>query len=1063
MLSIKASANATSALTYFDTEITRGDYLTNRGGILGKLHGRAAEMLGLPETCGRAEYAALLNNVNPVTGAQITERMHPDRIPGYDFTFGTPKTYTMLYERLVTDGRLEEAAALLKVHDHAVMLGMSKVEEDIQAQVNEADGKHYTRTTGNMAWAGFTHFDARPVDGVADRFIHTHAYLFNFTHDDKSGNRGGGKWKAVDLYQTMLDRVYYQAVYFQSLAAGMQSLGYEVERQGNSFELKGVARETIDKFSRRSAQVKERAEKLGVTGAKAKRNLASVTRAGKEEGLSEEETRKVFFERQSDEEKAVIGRHAAHTGKPVSPTGPSATDAIDHAIRHWSERKSVVGLKRFYETAIMRAVTSGLSLEDVEKAARNHPSLVFGRDKYGNEVVTTHEARAEERKLRDFVEARSVPSYAELRIAKGLPEYTIARTWLSQEQQAAVNHVMTSIDRVIGIRGGAGTGKTTTMEETIEAIEEASGKKVVVLAPTTTASHETLRESGFANAETIAKFLVDRNLQKEARGSIIYVDEAGMVGAPTMRRLLELSEHLGARVVLQGDTRQHASVERGDALRYLEEHGGLKFAELKEIRRQEPPEYKRAVESFAKGEAGDGFAKLRELGWVHEVTGEADGALHEKLVGDYLDVLDKAPKNAPRHKIGIIIATTHEEGDAVTDVVRKGMRARGKLGKEREGLSRLVPETWTAAERTEAHRYHAGHVVEFQQNAEGFTKGDRLYVRGVINGQVLVSTTKEGAVDALRIGDLGSRFQVYQERELALAVGDVVRVTQGGKDADGERVNRNARYIVQGFDGDGRVLLGTKTPHTTVGGPVAGNTVRKLSSKEAIHISYGYAMTSHASQSVSVDYVFSSLRKQSFVAMSQEQAYVSNSRGRKASYVYTDDYDGMVRAAERSGARMFASDVKDVRRKPIAKPANAPVVARTAAPKAGAASKATRPPKLDVPGVVLATEEQRRKEGEDRSVATRAANRDKGNRDSGKGFAAAAWAKIRQTAYAMMQAAFGQQRRENAVIAACAYAAIAPGAGRVPRAPEPPKPVLGKYTRQVQERGPDGRDTGRER
>jgi hypothetical protein len=61
----------------------------------------------------------------------------------------------------------------------------------------------------------------------------------------------------------------------------------------------------------------------------------------------------------------------------------------------------------------------------------------------------------------------------------------------------------------------------------------------------------------------------------------------------------------------------------------------------------------------------------------------------------------------------------------------------------------------------------------------------------------------------------------------------------------------------------------------------------------------------------------------------------------------------------------------------------------------------------------------------------------------------------------MMQAALGQQRRENAVIGAYAYAALAPGGSRVPHAPEPAKPVLGKYTRQIQE--PTRPETGPER
>jgi len=931
--------------------------------------------------------------------------MNPDRIPGYDLTFGAPKSFSLIYETLLAQGKTEQAAELLRVFENSVALAMSEVEKNAQAQVNEPNGKHYSRTTGNIVWAGFTHYQARPVDGVADPFVHMHAYVFNMTED-----RIEGKWKALDMYQTMVDRVYYQAVFFQSLAAGMQDLGYAIERQGVSFELEGIARETIDKFSRRTQEIQKHAEDLGVTSAAGKRNMAVVTRAGKDEGLSPEETRQVFRDRQNDEERPLIERLAeGHNGGPRMQQGPSAHEAIDHAIAHWFERKSAVGTRRLYATAIMHALESGLTLSDIEKAAREHPSLLFGADRFGNAVVTTREVRAEERFLREFVEHQTVPSFAELGAAKGVGEHAPSRDWLSDEQKRVVAHVMDSTDRVIGIRGGAGTGKTTAMQETVEAIEAATGKKVVVVAPTTTASHDTLRESGFEQADTLAKLLVDKDLQKQAKGGIIYVDEAGLIGAPTMRRLFELSANVGARVILQGDTRQHVSVERGDALRYLEQHAGLRFAELTEIRRQEHPGYRAAVESFAKGDVTEGYEKLDELGWVREIK---DGSMHETLVRDYLDTLDKAPKNAERHKVALIVTPPHEEIATVNGLVREGLRERGKLGPERE-LERLVPVTWTEAERQEPHRYRdperdGNLVVEFTQNATGFTRGERFTVKGILDGEVILAAA-DGSARVLPLEE-SARFQVYTTQALPVAVGDVVRVTQGGKDLDGARMNTNARYVVQGFDDEGRVLLGTKTLKNTFAGPPAGVVSRRLDGTSALHLAHGYAVTSHASQSATVDYVFASQSTKTFLATTREGAYVTESRGRKACYVYTDDKDGLVAAAERSSARMFASDVQEERREPAKAPGT--------------------PPKASAP----------------------------------KGLAAA-WDAIRARAASLLRKAWGQREEDNSIalnFAAkqrVAYATAA--AQRQPAQKAPAKTVFGKYTRLVQQ--PKAPDIGHER
>jgi hypothetical protein len=156
------------------------------------------------------------------------------------------------------------------------------------------------------------------------------------------------------------------------------------------------------------------------------------------------------------------------------------------------------------------------------------------------------------------------------------------------------------------------------------------------------------------------------------------------------------------------------------------------------------------------------------------------------------------------------------------------------------------------------------------------------------------------------------------------------------------------------------------------------------------------------------------------MAMSQEQAYVTESRGKKASHVYTNDYDGMVKAAERSGARMFASEVKASR-----KPAKA--AARTPAPTPAAVQQPTH---------VAA-----------RTVTPKGAESKPQARAPQKKGIAAAWARIHERATALMQAAFGLRQRENLALAAFALGVEPP---RSPETTPPARPVVGKYTQRVQ-------------
>ena len=56
-------------------------------------------------------------------------------------------------------------------------------------------------------------------------------------------------------------------------------------------------------------------------------------------------------------------------------------------------------------------------------------------------------------------------------------------------------------------------------------------------------------EAGFAKADTVARFLKDKEMQEAARGGVILVDEASQLGTRDMLRVFEMAEAVGARVL----------------------------------------------------------------------------------------------------------------------------------------------------------------------------------------------------------------------------------------------------------------------------------------------------------------------------------------------------------------------------------------------------------------------------------------------------------------------------------------------------------------------------------
>jgi hypothetical protein len=119
-----------------------------------------------------------------------------------------------------------------------------------------------------------------------------------------------------------------------------------------------------------------------------------------------------------------------------------------------------------------------------------------------------------------------------------------------------------------------------------------------------------------------------------------------------------------------GDTKQHHSVQRGDALRILERSGDIAQAELTKIHRQRIPELRAAIEYLSKGWTGEGFDKLDKFGAIQEIAVAAD---HLAAIAEtHIEALEA-------QRSSLIIAPTHGECRSIAGAVRKAMKKKGLL------------------------------------------------------------------------------------------------------------------------------------------------------------------------------------------------------------------------------------------------------------------------------------------------------------------------------------------------------------------------------------------------
>ena len=415
----------------------------------------------------------------------------------------------------------------------------------------------------------------------------------------------------------------------------------------------------IERFSRRKAAIEKKARELGITSDEAKDKLGASTRLRKEDSRLVE-LAPYWLGKLSDAEKEQIRDLRGHN----SYRG-DAGSAMRYAIAHEFYRSSVVETRRLYETALRHGIGS-VTPEQIEGEAKRQ-GVRFQGDECSTQAVLDQESR--------------IIGFA--RDGRGTfrplaPGKTDGLEGLSGEQAAAVQHVRNSSDQVMLIRGGAGAGKTTMMRPALDKL----GVNAVLLAPSSDASRKKLRSDGFEDANTVAAFLGEsaegKRMREQARNGLIWIDEASLLPCDDLEKICGLAKELKARIVLQGDPKQHKSPRRhGNMLTVLSDYAGLPVAEINKIQRQKG-EYAQAVEAFRAGDHERGVDILEGLGRI--VYGEG----HDKLVERYAQAVDDG-KAEPR---GIMILDpTHRDGAALTEKLRQ-VRKDASLVKGEGAVSR---------------------------------------------------------------------------------------------------------------------------------------------------------------------------------------------------------------------------------------------------------------------------------------------------------------------------------------------------------------------------------------
>lgn len=867
MLTIRAM---TGGAGYAQRHLEHSDYYDEYRRVQGEWHGQGAGLLGLRGEVTREQFEAVREGLHPETGEFLRPRHSADRISLdgseqskgrslYDLTFSAPKSVS-IQAFVGGDERLVAA------HDGAVREALTEAESHAATRVR-LNGANEDRTTANWIVATYRHDTSRELDPQ----LHTHAVAANLTYDGVEG-----RWKALQASGLYERRAYLTEVYRNALARGVRGLGYEIEPRRDSkgkdhgFEIGGVSKELLEKYSVRSAQRDAAVERFALEhGRKPTDNeVAVLVRESRADKLAEIATDKVREQQQArlaPEEKHTLQDLRAESlerNPRILHESFQASESLQYAKEHLFERNSVVRDHELMTEALRhgRGQIDPGQLRGALELEQSQGSLI----RAGHNLATRESLDREQRMIAAV--DRGIARFERL---GGEREFRPSER-LREEQQRAIHQVLDSRDFSINLRGAAGTGKTATLHEIDRGLRD-GGRDVVAVAPTRSAVEE-LRKVGFNDAMTISR-LLDNPAQASLHGKVLVVDEAGMVSGRQMEGLLKLAEREHARILFSGDTRQIQSVEASDALRILERESQMKSVSLTGVQRQTQAEYRDAIQTLRQSPE-QGFEKLEQLGTVREVPymerAQAVASAYRELTLD------------PFRKV-LVVAGTHEEIGRITHAIREDMKQRGELER---GIvfDRHIPLQWTDAQKKDLSNYQEGQVLLFHRSSHGIGRHESLTVERADTSHIVVRD--QHGVERTVSPTQARSFSVHERQQIEVAPGDRLLLTGNRREADFRATNGELTKV-RGVDG-GRIQLED--------GRTLPSNYREFD--------HGYAITAHRSQGKTVDAVVLSGDM-----MKQEQFYVAASRGRDGITIITSEVDHLRESLGISSARPSATEL----------------------------------------------------------------------------------------------------------------------------------------------------------
>ena len=677
-----------------------------------------AQMQEIRFRVGAEQYRAQ-HGIEP-THAQLRQfiaensKKHQTAIAGFDLVFTPSKSVSIAWGL----GDKELRKNIEAAHEHAIQDVVRHLESNVVMTRRGHNGIRQIDTKNGIIGTKFRHYDSR----AGDPNLHDHVVIANRVEgaDDK--------WSSIDgrvLYQYGVEcsELYNSKV--QEYVTQLTGLQFEPRMQNGKpiHEIVGISDEMVRAFSSRRGDISAELDRVKAKFVadngyepsekqliKLAQQATLATRPAKSEARSLEDLHTewvaaahalsehgvhVPVDHQLAEslknaslnyEQSVLqGARQEAYSTPLEAHTDAVLSRLEEARSTWrrthinAETTRYVrelGLNETQDKGLISSIRQSVVEDSLPlhiKDTRLTPREYLRKDgtsqyqRIDAELFTSERVLAAENKILDAASRAVIPASTvdvfELAAQKRRTELAEKGHSLPAGQEAMARAFATS-DKflVVGI-GAAGAGKTSSTRLAVAAIE-ASGNRVIGMAPTAAAA-AVMRSEMRINADTVDKFLTDWQSGKKPLdvrpGDVLLVDEAGMIATPKMEKILTLAQERGALVRALGDYRQLSAVGSGGALRLVDREIGA--AHLDELFRFKNPEEAAATLSLREPPL---VGTDKPFEWYKDnnrvVAGDADAMIE--------DVFRKYSADVTAGKQSIMIASTNETVTKLNDLAQ---------------------------------------------------------------------------------------------------------------------------------------------------------------------------------------------------------------------------------------------------------------------------------------------------------------------------------------------------------------------------------------------------------